>query len=172
MLTSFSTIWVISTWRISMTMGSCFKTNCQESSNKQQNKEFFTLFLQRHKSVGRKAIFWKTIFHCHLLVCIVIDIFDFLQCFTNILHKYKFHDKRGVKLNLDNYISVGWNIFQEPLKRKLIITDQTSPLEKNLHSRTAEASDIKDTILFNDNPFRWNKISLDWLFSCYFHPRD
>ena len=29
-------------------------------------------------------------------------------------------------------------------KKKLIITDQTSPLEKNLHSITAEALNIED----------------------------
>ena len=43
-------------------------------------------------------------------------------------------------------------MFQETLKRKLIITDQASPLEKNLNSITAESSDIEDNILFNGNP--------------------
>ena len=36
-------------------------------------------------------------------------------------------------------------------KEKLIITDQTSPLEKNLNSITAEALNMEDDILFNDN---------------------
>ena len=36
-------------------------------------------------------------------------------------------------------------------KKKLIITDQTSPLEKNLNSITAEVLNIEDNILFNDN---------------------
>ena len=34
---------------------------------------------------------------------------------------------------------------------KLIITDQLSPLEKNLNSITAEALNIEDNILLNDN---------------------
>ena len=36
-------------------------------------------------------------------------------------------------------------------KKKLITTDQTSPLEKSLNLITAEALNIKDNILFNDN---------------------
>ena len=36
-------------------------------------------------------------------------------------------------------------------KKKLIITDQTSPLEKNLNSVTTEALNIEVNILFNDN---------------------
>ena len=36
-------------------------------------------------------------------------------------------------------------------KKKLIITDQTSPLGKNLNSITTEALNIVDKILFNDN---------------------
>ena len=36
-------------------------------------------------------------------------------------------------------------------KKKFIITDQTSPLEKNLNLITAEALNIEDNILFNDN---------------------
>ena len=36
-------------------------------------------------------------------------------------------------------------------KKKLIITDQTSSLEKNLNSMTAKALNIEDSILFNDN---------------------
>ena len=36
-------------------------------------------------------------------------------------------------------------------KKKLIITDQTSPFEKSLNLITAEASNIKDSILFNGN---------------------
>ena len=36
-------------------------------------------------------------------------------------------------------------------KKKLIITDQTSPLEKNLNSIKAEALNIKGDILLNDN---------------------
>ena len=35
--------------------------------------------------------------------------------------------------------------------KKLIITDQLSPLEKNLNSITAEALNIEDNILLNDN---------------------
>ena len=35
--------------------------------------------------------------------------------------------------------------------KKLIITDQTSPLEKNLNLITAEALNIEDNILLNDN---------------------
>ena len=35
--------------------------------------------------------------------------------------------------------------------KKLITTDQKSPLEKNLNSITAEALNIEDNILFNDN---------------------
>ena len=35
--------------------------------------------------------------------------------------------------------------------KKLIITDQASPLEKNLNSIIAETLNIEDTILFNDN---------------------
>ena len=38
-----------------------------------------------------------------------------------------------------------------PAKKKLTITDQTSPLEKSLNSVTAEALNIEDNILFNDN---------------------
>ena len=38
-------------------------------------------------------------------------------------------------------------------KKKLIITDQISPLEKNRNSITAEALNIEDNILFNDNLF-------------------
>ena len=37
-------------------------------------------------------------------------------------------------------------------KNKIIITDQSSPLEKNLNSITAEVLNIKDNILFNENP--------------------
>ena len=37
-------------------------------------------------------------------------------------------------------------------KKMLIITDQTSPLEKNLNSITSEALKMEDTILFNNNP--------------------
>ena len=36
-------------------------------------------------------------------------------------------------------------------KKKLIIIDQTSPLEKNLNSITAEALNIEDNILFNNS---------------------
>ena len=36
-------------------------------------------------------------------------------------------------------------------KKKLVITDQTSPLEKKLNSITAEALNIEDNILFNDS---------------------
>ena len=36
-------------------------------------------------------------------------------------------------------------------EKKLIITDQTSPLEKIINSTTAEALKIKDNILLNDN---------------------
>ena len=36
-------------------------------------------------------------------------------------------------------------------KKKLIVTDQISPLEKNLNLITAEALNIEDSILFNDN---------------------
>ena len=36
-------------------------------------------------------------------------------------------------------------------KKKLIITDQTSPLEKKLNSIIAEALNIEDNILFHDN---------------------
>ena len=36
-------------------------------------------------------------------------------------------------------------------KKKLIITDQTSPLDKNLNSITAEALNIEDNIFFNNN---------------------
>ena len=36
-------------------------------------------------------------------------------------------------------------------KKKLTITDQTSPLEKNLNSIIAEALNIEDNILLNDN---------------------
>ena len=53
------------------------------------------------------------------------------------------------KLNLCNYISIRCNIFHEPLKK--LVTDQTSPLQENPNSKTAEASNIKDTILFNNN---------------------
>ena len=35
--------------------------------------------------------------------------------------------------------------------KKLIITDQTFPLEKNLNSITAEALNIEDNILFNNS---------------------
>ena len=35
--------------------------------------------------------------------------------------------------------------------KRLITTDQTSPLEKNLSSTTAEALYIEYNILFNDN---------------------
>ena len=36
-------------------------------------------------------------------------------------------------------------------KKKFITKDQTIPLEKNLNSITAEALNIEDNILFNDN---------------------
>ena len=36
-------------------------------------------------------------------------------------------------------------------KKKFIITDQTSPLEKNLDSITAETLNIEDNILFKGN---------------------
>ena len=36
-------------------------------------------------------------------------------------------------------------------KKKLIIIDQTSPLEKHFNPITAEALNIEDNILFNDN---------------------
>ena len=36
-------------------------------------------------------------------------------------------------------------------KKKLIITDQTSPLEKNLNLITAKAFNVENNILFNDN---------------------
>ena len=36
-------------------------------------------------------------------------------------------------------------------KKKLIITDQTSPLDKNLNSVTVEALNIEDNIFFNNN---------------------
>ena len=36
-------------------------------------------------------------------------------------------------------------------KKKAIIADQTSPLEKNLNLKTAEALNIEDNILFNGN---------------------
>ena len=42
-------------------------------------------------------------------------------------------------------------MFQEPLRKKLIMTDQTSPLEKNLNSITSEVLNIEDNILFNDS---------------------
>ena len=35
--------------------------------------------------------------------------------------------------------------------KKLIVTDQLSPLEKNLNSITAKALNIEDNILLNDN---------------------
>ena len=35
--------------------------------------------------------------------------------------------------------------------KKLIIKDQKSPLQKSFNSITAEALNIEDTILFNDN---------------------
>ena len=36
-------------------------------------------------------------------------------------------------------------------KKKLIITEQASPLEKNLHSIIAEALNVEDKVLLNDN---------------------
>ena len=36
-------------------------------------------------------------------------------------------------------------------KKKLIVTNQTFPLEKNLNFITAEALNIEDNILFNDS---------------------
>ena len=36
-------------------------------------------------------------------------------------------------------------------KKKPIITDQASPLEKSINSITSEASNIEDSISFNDN---------------------
>ena len=36
-------------------------------------------------------------------------------------------------------------------KKKFIITDQTSPLDKNLNSITAKALDIEDNIFFNND---------------------
>ena len=36
-------------------------------------------------------------------------------------------------------------------KRKLIVTEQTSPLEKNLDLITAKTLNMEDNILFNDN---------------------
>ena len=36
-------------------------------------------------------------------------------------------------------------------KKKLIVTDHTSPLKNNLNSKTAQALNIDDNILFNDN---------------------
>ena len=36
-------------------------------------------------------------------------------------------------------------------KKKLIITNQTSPLDKNLNSITAEALNIEDNTFFNNN---------------------
>ena len=41
--------------------------------------------------------------------------------------------------------------FPRTAKKKLIITNQTSPLDKNLNSITAEALNIEDNIFFNDN---------------------
>ena len=39
--------------------------------------------------------FLKTNFSLsRLLISIIIDIFDFLRCFIDILHKYKFHGER------------------------------------------------------------------------------
>ena len=37
------------------------------------------------------------------------------------------------------------------VKKKLITKDQTSPLDKNLNSITAEALNMEDNILFNNN---------------------
>ena len=39
-------------------------------------------------------------------------------------------------------------------KKKAYYNTPDISLRKNLHSRTAEALDIKDTILFNNNHFR------------------
>ena len=36
-------------------------------------------------------------------------------------------------------------------EKKLILTDQASPLEKNLNSIKAKTLNIEDNILFNDN---------------------
>ena len=56
-------------------------------------------------------------------------------------------------------------------KKKLIITDQISPLEKNRNSITAEALNSEDNILFNDNLFREMKYYwIDYL--CPLHPVD
>ena len=45
--------------------------------------------------------------------------------------------------------------------KKLIITDQISPLEKNLNLITAEALNIEDNILFNDN--LQDKMKYHWI---------
>ena len=63
------------------------------------------------------------------------------------------------KLNLCDHISIGWNIFHKPLKK--LVTDQTSPLEENPNSKTAEASNIKDTILFNNNLY--DEMKYHWI---------
>ena len=63
-LKCFHRIQITSTWRIWIETGSRCKTNCLKSQNKQPNKQFVTLFLQKHKSVWRKVIVWNRIFHC------------------------------------------------------------------------------------------------------------
>ena len=96
--------------------------------------------------------FLKTNFSLsHLLISIITDIFDFLRCFIDILHKYKFHDERVFSVN-KTYVTKFCRMEYIPstAKKKLIITEQTSPLEKNLNSIIAEALSIEDKILFND----------------------
>ena len=44
--------------------------------------------------------FLKTNFSLsHLLISLIIELFDFFRCFIDILHKYKFHDKRVFSKN-------------------------------------------------------------------------
>ena len=64
-------------------------------------------------------------------IFIIIDIFNFLTCFIDILHNYKFHDERVFSVNqtyVTKFLSDG--IYFKTTKKKLIIIDQTSPLEK------------------------------------------
>ena len=35
----------------------------------------------------------------HLRISIIIDIYDFLRCFFDIVHKYKFYDDRVLFVN-------------------------------------------------------------------------
>ena len=69
--------------------------------------------MDKHKTVGWKVIFETDFLLSHFLISIIIDIFDLLRCFIDILHKYNFHDERVFFVNQTYITTTTDKIFEK-----------------------------------------------------------